>query len=238
MMRRLALVILVLAQAATARAEVVTVAVASNFIDTAEAIAAAFEADTGHDVRMVHGSSGGLAAQAAAGAPFDVFLSADAERPAALAATGKALRTRTYAIGKLVLVSREPIDRDDPAPGFEGRTVALADPLVAPYGDAARAVMEAMDLDTSRFRPVVATNVGQAASLFATGNADIAFLAASQLPLLDTPHVISLDGMHPPIRQDAALLDDGNPAARAFWAWLFGAQARGLIERAGYEVPE
>ncbi len=215
----------------------VTVAVASNFLTTAEEIARVFEADTGHSMVVSHGSTGLLYAQISAGAPFDVLLAADAERPARLMEDGKALKVGTYALGRLVLIGREAFERDTIQQNFDGRTVALADPTVAPYGRAATFAMERLGLDTATFRPVLVSNVGQVASIFATGNADFAFVAAAQLPLLNPAHVMALEGIAPTIQQDAALLRDDNPAADAFWNWLFSDKGHALIEGAGYDAP-
>ncbi len=218
----------------------VTVAVASNFATTAETLAAAFEAETGHEVRIVHGSTGQIYAQIVNGAPYDVFLAADDKRPTNLLNGGQARAVRTYALGQLVLVSTIPVDLDAAREAFEGRTVALADPTVAPYGLAATTAMERMNLDTAKFRPVLLSNVGQVASVFATGNADIAFVAASLLPLLKPAHVRTLEGIAPPIRQDAALLRraDENDAAQAFWAALFSQASRDIIRNSGYGLDE
>lgn len=217
-------------------ADEVTVAVASNFLPTAEKIAAAFEAETGHDVVLSNGSTGLLFAQISNGAPFDVFLSADQDRPRRLVAAGRALETQSYAIGALALLSTEPIDVATAGATFAGKTAALADPTVAPYGQAATRAMEALGLDTATFRPVMVANVGQVASVFATGNADLAFVAVAQLDRITAPHVLSLEGVAPDIRQDAALLSD-DPAARAFWAWLARPETRDLIAADGYGTP-
>jgi molybdate transport system substrate-binding protein len=222
--------------ATLASAGEVTVAVASNFLTTAEAVAAAFEAKTGHTVSLSHGATGLLYAQIEAGAPFGVFLSGDRDRPARLLAAGRAIEARTYATGHLALVSRLPVTRETAAEVFAGRTVALADPIVAPYGLAATRAMEKLRLDTATFRPVLVANVGQVASVFVSGNADLAFVAVSQLPRLDAPFVLPLDGIAPGIPQDAALLSD-DEAARAFWDFLFSPESRALIEAAGY-TPE
>ncbi len=214
----------------------VTVAVASNFMATAEKLAAAFEEETGHEVLLSNGSTGLLYSQIASGAPIDIFLAADEDRPRRLADEGKAIETRTYAVGTLVLLSREAVTTETAAEVFQGKTVALADPTVAPYGRAATAAMERLALDTATFRPVMVANVGQVAAIFATGTADLAFVAASVRDLVDAPFVLSLDGVAPEIRQDAALLTEGE-ASRALWNWLAGAEASALIEADGYRVP-
>ncbi len=214
----------------------ITVAVASNFLVTAEKIAAEFEAETGHDVVLSNGSTGLLFAQISSGAPFDVFLSADEDAPSRLRSAGRAIETMPYAIGELTLLSRFPLSVETVAAEFAGKTAVLADPTVAPYGRAATRTMEALGLDTAAFKPVMVANVGQVASVFVTGNADLAFVATSQLDRIEAPHVLDLDGIAPEIRQGAALLSD-DPVARAFWDWLARVETAALIAADGYQVP-
>jgi molybdate transport system substrate-binding protein len=232
--RGFALIALVWGKVAVA--DEVTVAVASNFLTTAERISAAFEAETGHDVILSNGATGLLYAQITNGAPFDIFLSADDERPRRLLTDGRARAVRTYAIGTLVLLSNVAVSVETASEVFEGKTVALADPTVAPYGRAATRAMEALSLDTATFRPVMVANVGQVASVFATGNADLAFIATSQSDRVEAPYVLRLDGVAPEIRQDAALLSD-DPAARAFWDFLSRPETLALIAEDGYGTP-
>ncbi|MEM9970128.1 MAG: molybdate ABC transporter substrate-binding protein [Pseudomonadota bacterium] len=215
-------------------------AVASNFLPVAEQLAADFERETEHDITLSHGSTGQAFALIANGAPFDIFLAADRERPDRLLAEGLATEVRTYAIGRLVLVSRRRIDENDPQSSFVGESVSLADPMLAPYGKAATAAMEGLNLDTATFQPLPVGNVGQAATLFSTGNADLAFVSASLLPLLNAPHELPLDGLHPPIEQGAALLRraEGNEAVLAFWEFLFSETSRPRIRAGGYDLPE
>ena len=111
---------------------------------------------------------------------------------------------------------------------------------VAPYGLAAVTVMERLRLDTATFQPVLLTNVGQVAAVFQTGNADIAFVPASLVSLMDPPFSVPLDDVQPEIRQDGVLLERArdNPAAQAFWAFLFADAGRAIIEADGYGVDE
>ena len=223
-----------------ALAEEVTIAVASNFLTTAQKVAEAFSAETGHQVLISHGSTGQIFAQITTGAPFDVFLSADDARPAKLLESGRATDTKPYALGRLVIVSSVPITRETASEVVVGKTVALADPTVAPYGLAATRAMERLKLDTATFRPVLVANVGQVGAVFNTGNAQIAFVAAAQLPALNAAEVLDIDGLYGDIAQDAALLAHAgnNPAALAFWEWLSSDAARRLIEDAGYALPK
>ncbi len=240
-MRTIALALFTVAFAARpAVSEEVLLAVASNFVTAAEVLAESFEAETGHSAVFSHGSTGTLYAQIVSGAPFDVFLSADAARPALLRDSGLATAVSTYALGRLVLVSGSPIDLENAEAAFEGQRVALADPLVAPYGAAAISVMENLELDTATFQPILVTNVGQVATLYVTGNAQLAFLAEAQVPFIGRAEVTRLDGLYSPIQQDAAFLARAgdNPAAVAFWAFLTSDVAAQLIVANGYDLAQ
>ncbi len=241
-MRRMATYLKVLAGAALvtgpALAADATVAVAANFLTTARALETAYEAGSGFDIRLAHGSTGRLFAQIVTGAPFDVFLAADDVRPAALEQRGLVAQRQTYALGQLVLVSRAPVTLPQ---DLAGRRVAMADPAVAPYGLAARQALDDLGLGTEGIDPVFGDSVGQVASIFVTGNADLAFLALSQVPDLGADVTVTpMAGRYAPVRQDAVLLRRGaeNPAAAGFYAFLDTPEGRALIEAAGYEVPE
>lgn len=224
--------------ASSALAEQATVAVAANFLTTAEDLARHYEYATGHEIVLAHGSTGRLYAQIVNGAPFDIFLAADAQRPEELEAAGLTAGRVTYALGQLVLVSRDPVGGDLGA-ALAARRVALADPGVAPYGAAALEVLDAAG--NPETETVRGDSVGQVAALFTTGNVGLAFLALSQVPLLgEGVHVRDLEGLYTPIRQDAVLLKAGagNPAAAGFFAYLAGDDAALTIRAAGYGVPE
>ena len=225
--------------AGLATAADVTVAVSSNFVTTAFKLAAEFEGETGFSIGISHGATGHLHTQIVRGAPFDVFLAGDAERPAHLLASGRAKETRAYAVGRLALVSREPLTRESAASVLEGKSVALADPIAAPYGKASTRAMERLKLDTADFKTLLVINVGQVATLYRTGNADAAFVAVSQVPFLDSPEVFDLENLIPDIPQHAAFLARASEteAAHAFWDWLATASAQGLIAESGYDLP-
>ena len=222
----------------------VRVAVAANFTESAREIAAAFERETGHRVLLSFGSTGQLYAQIAQGAPFEVFLAADEERPARAEAEGLAVEGSrlTYARGRLVLFSMEegrvrgPEALEDP----EVRRIALANPRTAPYGRAALETMRALDLEAALAgRQVIGTNVSQAQQFVRTGNAEIGFLALSQvLGRREGSRWLVPEELHAPIRQQAALLDPGreNPAARRFLAFLQSDAARAILRRRGYRT--
>lgn len=225
---------------AGACAEEVTLAVASNFLTTAQKLATAFSNESGHEVAISHGATGQIFAQINNGAPFDVFLSADAERPGALLQDGRASEVKPYALGRLVVVSSMELTRENAAQIVAGKTVALADPTVAPYGLAATRAMEGLGLDTATFRPVLVANVGQVAAVFSTRNAEIAFVSAAQVPNLKPAHVLEIEGLYGEIVQGAALLTraNNNVAALAFWQWLSSDEARALIQASGYALPK
>lgn len=218
------------------------VAVATNFLATAERLAADFERTHEHRVTLVGGSTGKFYAQIVHGAPYDVFLAADRARPERLEREGRAVpgSRRTYAVGRLVLWSADP----DLALDAESlrvmsiRRLALANPALAPYGAAARETLRSLALfERLSGRIVLGENVAQVKTMVATGNADLGFVARAHL----------LDGVgsgwevparyHAPIRQDGVLLERGrdNVAARAFLNYLTSEAARATIERAGYD---
>lgn len=221
------------------------VAVAANFTEPAKEIAQAFKAATGHNATLSFGSSGQFYAQMARGAPFEVFLSADADRPKTAEQEGLAVPgTRfTYAVGRLVLYSKTPGLVD--ANGAVLRTgrfekLAIADPVSAPYGAAAIDTMTKMGVyDALKPKFVTGTSITQTYQFVETGAAELGFVAWSQ--------VIRVPGgsrwpvparYHSPIDQQAILLRTGekNLAARAFLAFLKSPAAVAIIRRYGYEV--
>ncbi len=217
-----------------------TVAVAANFLDTARRLETAFEASIDHEIALVHASTGLLYAQIRQGAPFDVYLAADQARPAQLVEDGLVDRIETYSFGRLVLVARSDIDIEDVVLGdlFASHRIAMADPAVAPYGQAAQAVLADHGAEDEDI--VMAENVGHAASLFVTGNAGLALIAEAQV-VTGLPVEVSVRGLdHPSIPQDAALLLRGrdNPAAAAFFDFLLSDAGQGIIAASGYGVPE
>ena len=230
--------------------DVVTIAVASNFVSTAEAIAAAFAAGSSATVRISPGSTGKLYAQILNGAPYDIFLSADAERPRLLEQQGRAVsRSRmTYATGGLVLWSRDRrLAGKDCREALEqaafGR-VAIANPDTAPYGAATRQFLVAEDLwDDVSSRAVYGENISQTLQFVATGNASLGFVARSQTILANLPAAscswVVPETWHAPIRQQGVMLvrAESNEAAREFFAFLTSATARQIIREHGYRVP-
>lgn len=229
-----------------ARADTVTVAVASNFTAPMSDIAAAFERETGHEVRLAFGSSGKIVAQIRQGAPFDAFFSADQAKPEALQTLGLAVPDSrfTYAIGALALWSSRP---DLPLEGAgvlrqgDYHKLALANPRLAPYGEAAVEVLDGLAL-TESTRPhwVQGENIAQTYQFVRTGNATLGFVALSQIMTEGDVRSGSVwivpDDLHSPIRQDAVLLRRGedNDGARAFMDYMRGEDARAIIHDYGY----
>lgn len=226
--------------AASARAETALVAVATNFRPAAEALAEAFTTETGHEITLTAGATGKLAAQIMNGAPFDLFLSADAQTPGRLAERGHALAETqiTYAVGGLLLWSADPTRdvSDAPAALADARHIAVANPDLAPYGKAAMQAIEKMGLfRVVSDKIVTGENIGQAHALIASGAADLGFIAAAAQPATGAVWPVP-PSFHDPIRQDAILLEHGakNLAANAFLRWLQGDRASTIIREFGY----
>lgn len=242
-------VLVLLSASQSAIADTVTVAVASNFANTAEKLAAAFESSSTHDVRLIRGSSGRLFAQIINGAPIDVFLSADTERPRQLVERSLAQRGSrfTYAIGELVIWSRDP-DIDNCLQSLHrtsGKKVAIANPLLAPYGAAAKEFLQRESIWESLYPNLVfGENIAQTMQFVATGNASVGFVARSQIKAAHLPAASCMIavpvGTHSPIKQDAVLMRhaSGNKAAVAFVRFMQVADARDLIRQYGYRLPE
>jgi molybdate transport system substrate-binding protein len=231
--------------AAPALAGETKVAVAANFTEPARAIAARFKARTGHTATLSFGSSGQFYAQIAHGAPFEVFLSADAERPQKAEAEGLAIPgTRfTYARGRLVLYSRT-VGLVDGAGAVlrAGRfaKLAIADPKTAPYGQAAVETMKALGLQAALAPKLVqGASITQAYQFVATGAAELGFVALSQvMGEAGGSRWIVPERLHAPIDQQAVLLKPGadSAAARAFLSFLKGPDARAIIRSYGYQA--
>ncbi len=249
-MRRCARAILWMALACAAlfvvsavKADPVRIAVAANFAGVAQELGRRFEAETGHVPTFVFGSTGKHYAQIVNGAPFDVFMAADAERPRLLEQQRLIVAdTRfTYAVGRIVLWSvREDYIDDAGAVLADGtfRRLAIADPDLAPYGRAARQALTALG-HWQRLAPriVRGKNVSQAFGFVSTGNAELGIVAASQVVARegDRPGsiwVVPFD-LYEPIEQQAALLRD-RPAGRSFIAFLRSDAARAVIRAHGY----
>ena len=218
------------------------IAVATNFFETAQKLEAAFEADTDYEIDLVSGSTGQLYTQIINGAPYDVFLSADAARVTKLIEGGQSVEnTRiTYAIGRLVLYGEEPSNsRIALLEAGNFKRLAMANPDLAPYGFAAQETLQSMELyETVLDKIVYGQNVGQAYSLVKTENAELGFVALSQMENLLGRYSIIPAASHTPIEQDGILLVRGknNSAAIAFFNYLKSSDAQSIIKLSGYET--
>ena len=221
------------------------VAVAANFTEPAKEIAAAFETKTRNHVALSFGASGQFYAQISHGAPFEVFLSADADRPAQAEKEGFAVPgTRfTYAVGKLVLFSKTAGLVDDRGAVLKSgafQKLAIADPATAPYGAAAVQTMTKLGVyDALKPKLVQGTSINQAYQFTETGAAELGFVALSQV-INETggSRWLVPEADHAPIDQQAVLLKTGqdDAAAKAFLAFLKGPEARKVILKYGYGI--
>lgn len=237
------------AAAGTAHADEVQVAVAANFTAPMQRIAAEFERDTGHKAQLAFGATGRFYAQIKNGAPFEVLLAADDETPAKLEQEGAAVAGSrySYAVGRLVLWSARPglVDAQG-AVLKQGRFqhLAIANPKTAPYGAAAIEVLRQLQLlEALGPRFVQGENIAQTHQFVASGNAELGFVALSQVVkdgrIEQGSAWLVPEALHAPIRQDAVLLNAGRgkPAALVLLAYLKGEKARAVIRSYGYELP-
>lgn len=228
------------------RAAEVRVAVAANFAAPLARIGERFTAATGHTLQVSSGSTGRFLSQIRAGAPFDVLIAADTQTPGQLVASAHAVAGTvfTYAFGRLVLWSAQPgvVDaQGDVLAGDRFRHLAIANPRLAPYGAAALQVLQARGL-AQRLAPrlVTAESIAQAYQFVVTGNAELGFVALSQVAPPGRPQQGSYwlvpPTLYTPIRQDAVLLVRGarNPAATALLDFLQSAPAREVMAAFGY----
>ena len=227
----------------------VQVAVAANFTAPMQKIAAEFEKDTGHKALLAFGATGKFYAQIKNGAPFQVFLAADDQTPAKLETEGDTVPGSrfTYAIGTLVLWSAKPGYVDEQGAVLKKgqfKHLAIANPKTATYGTAAVAVLTKLGLlETIQPKLVTGENISQTYQFIMTGNAELGFVALSQVMLDDKltggSAWIVPTHLHEPIRQDAVILVKGKdqPAAKALIDYLKGKKATTIIQSYGYALP-
>lgn len=224
----------------------VLVAVAANFAGPLAQLSTGYTAATGHTLKMSSGATGKFYAQIAAGAPFEVLLAADDDTPRKLTAEGLGVPGSqfTYAIGKLVLWSAQPgyVDTQGTVLTHGAYAhLAIANPKLAPYGRAATEVLQTLGLhDALAPKLVTAESIAQAYQFVATGNAELGFVALSQVAapgqVAAGSYWVVPPSLYSEIRQDAVLLKAGakNPAAAALLAYLKSPAARALIQSYGY----
>ena len=229
------------------RTDEVKAAIAANFSPVMKELQKDFEQKTGHKLTASFGSSGAFYAQIRNGAPFDVFLSADAERPKKLEEEKLAVAGSrfTYATGKLVLWSPEENTVDTSATLLlkgQFKKLAIADPKTAPYGAAARETLQALKLwDRVSSQVVQGVDIGQTYQFIASGNAKIGFVAYSQILVQGKPRGsfwLVPAKLYSPIQQQAVLLVRGkdSSAAQAFLDFLKSKEAKDVMASFGYEV--
>ena len=227
-------------------AQEIRVAAASNFSDAITALAERFEVDTGHKVTLIFGSTGKHYAQIKHGAPYDAFFAADKKRPEILEQEGLALPESrfTYAIGKIVLWSPGAGVVDTNGKVLEQgrfRHLAIANPKLAPYGKAAQQVLQARGLwDILKGKTVRGENIGQTFQFVSSGNAEMGFVAYSQVQRPGRTNEGSFwevpQSQYAPIEQQAVLLKE-NDVARAFLLFVKSDQSKEIIHRYGYGTP-
>ena len=243
---RLLLILSAFITTKTVSAESVLVAVAANFTKPMEEIAAEFTKETRHQVELSFGASGKFVAQIENGAPFQVFLSADEQKPKKLIDSQFAVAGTqfTYSLGRLVLWSAKPDFIDQQGKVLSSgnfKHLAIADPKLAPYGEAAMTVLKKLGLE-ERIKPllVLGENITQTQQFISTGNAELGFIAVSQVikdgKISEGSGWIVPSELYAPIRQDAVLLKNGatHPAALALLDFLKSAKAQAIIEKYGY----
>ncbi|WP_175857984.1 molybdate ABC transporter substrate-binding protein [Burkholderia anthina] len=239
--------LILFAACSLADAAEVNVAVAANFTGPMERIAPEFEKATGHKALIAYGTVGKFYAQIKNGAPFDVLVSADDETPIRLEKDGLAVPESrfTYAVGKLVLWSAKPgfvDDKGDVLKHGDFRHLAIGNPKVAVYGAAAVETMTKLGVYTPlESKLVLGENIAQAYQFVATGNAELGFVALSQIykdgQFAPGSHWMVPPNLYPLLKQDAVLLNrgKGNPAADALLAYLKSEAAKRVIRTYGYE---
>jgi molybdate transport system substrate-binding protein len=239
-----------LSAGAAADAEQLNVAVAANFFGTLQKLAPKYQQASGNELVLSSGSSGQFYTQIKQGAPFDVLLSADTERPKQLEAEGLAVPGSrfTYATGTLVLWSpqRSVVDNDGKVlRSGSYRMLGIAEPRNAPYGAAAQQVLVALglwDKLNQDKKLAIGENINQAWQFAATGNVDMAFVALSQVSsagVITGSYWLPPQSMYAPIDQDAVTLARTSKRATAegFLSWLHNdPQAIATIKAAGYRV--
>ena len=232
----------------SAFADEVQVAVAANFTAPIQAIAKDFEKDTGHKLVAAFGATGQIYTQIKNGAPFEVFLSADDSTPAKLEQEGEIVKGSrfTYAVGTLAVWSAKDnyVDaKGDVLKANNYRHLSIANPKAAPYGLAATQVLARLGLtDATKAKIVEGQSITQAYQFVSTGNAELGFVALSQVykdgKITSGSAWIVPANLHEPIKQDAVILNKGkdNAAAKALMEYLKGPKAAAIIKSYGYQL--
>lgn len=231
----------------TVASDELTVAVATNFLTTAEELIKQFEEESDLEITLVAGSSGQLFAQAKNGAPYDVFFSADQEKIEAIVDENLGIddsRT-TYALGRLCFMLNPKQDYEQSArelfENLEFNRIVFANPKLAPYGAAAEEVFDALEVDLSNEnkKVIFADNVGKAYAIAHSGNADVGMVALSSVlddELSDEYYYIIPEKYYSPLRQDAIILSStkNEANAREFLDFVQSDDAKTIIRSNGY----
>lgn len=246
--RTLMFVIMLLLVAVPGLAADLHLAVAANFNAPMEQLKPLFEKASGHKLIISYGTVGKFYAQIKNGAPFELLISADDETPIRLEKDGLALpETRfTYAIGKLMLWSTKPglVDaKGEVLKRTDFKRLAIASPKLAVYGAAGVEVMKKLGVyEQLQQKLVFGENISQTYQFIATANADLGFVALSQIykngSYAAGSHWQVPSNLYPQIRQDAVLLTKGrdNPAGKALLAFLKAQETRKIIRSYGYDI--
>jgi len=235
-------IVLALVLPTVAHAAEFNVAVAANFTDPAKEIAQQFQTKTGHKAVLSFGATGQFYTQITQAAPFHVFFSADQSTPKKLVDDGLAVGDTlfTYAVGKIVLFSTNAslVTGEQTLRDGKFNKIAIANPTVAPYGEAAIETMKALRVyDALTSKIVQGSNIAQTFQFVETGNAELGFVALSQvITRKDGSRWLVPANLYTPIRQDAVLLKTGatNEAAKSFLTFMKGPEAAAVIEKFGY----
>jgi molybdate transport system substrate-binding protein len=248
---KIAAFILILTFTVPSHAQEITIAAAADLRSALDEITSHFQTEAGMHVKVVYGSSGNLFQQIQNGAPFDLFFSANSDYPKKLEAAKLIIPASyyEYARGHIVLVvpSNSALDLQEGLkvllePSI--RRIAIADPLHAPYGQAAVAVLKSQGLyDQVSRKIVVGENVAQAASFVTSGAADVGIVAKSLAVLPSARSQIRFveiaSNEYPAIQQACVILKSSTnvEAARRFIAYIQRPEASKILQRYGFEVP-
>jgi molybdate transport system substrate-binding protein len=250
MLRRTVLAFLLLLAGPAPAQAAPTVAAAASLRHALDEAAIAFTRQTGRTVRLTYAASGSLVQQIEAGAPYQLFLSADEAHVFRLASSGHAPnRGRVYAVGRLAVITPagSPIPADPQLAGLRRalaagtiRRLAIANPETAPYGTRAREALQTARLwDKAGPLLVQGDNVGQALQFVQTGGADAGFVSLSLAlsPAFEGRYAIVPAGWHQPLTQRMVLLNGAGADARAFHDWLLSPAGQAVLARHGYAPP-
>ncbi len=223
-----------------------TVAAAANLTDVFSEVGGRFKAKTGVDVIFSYGPTAALAQQIENGAPFDLFAAADTEHIDALVSSGKLTgdSRAVYALGQLALWipdgERSGIRNLQDLTKPQVRFIALAQPALAPYGQATIEVLKNAGLwEAAQPKLVYANSISMAKQMAATGNADAAFTAYS-LVLHDRGIVAKVDpSLYRPIQQALAIVASSErlDEAKQFRSFLLAPEGRAILTEHGYLLP-